>query len=80
VASIIRMPGAATDQITQRDLAEYRLLAKEFYEARLLLRVKREEIAVKLRADASVEDGIREAELRRIGRGGKTVERLVVRW
>jgi hypothetical protein len=79
MASLIQLPNPAAGQITQRNLAEYRLLRKEVREARHRLRVMRDELTNRLREGAGVEDGITEVELVTLKRGNKSVERLVVR-
>jgi hypothetical protein len=79
-STVLQMPKPPCEQVTQNDLLEYRLFAKELRQVRLSLREKRKEILAKLLGGADVEDGISEAEIVTARRGDKTIVRLMVRW
>lgn len=80
MSSLIQMPRQSAGLVTQLDLAEYRVLQKELRDARLALKRQREYVAAKLREGAAVEEGMREATLLQVDAGGRTVERLIVRF
>jgi hypothetical protein len=71
---VIQLPNRIAEQVTQHDLVQYRLLAKELSELRELLRQKRKEIETNLLAGAAVEKGLKTAAILRIKGGYKTIQ------
>jgi len=78
-SKVVEMQKLSGTRITQRELAEYRYLRREFREASYKLRMMRDVLTYQLREGTCVEDGLNEAELITIKRGSKSFTRLVVR-